>query len=77
MIFRERTAPSIDLNFFGTAIVLAIIGCVLVYSATFFNEPGLGTFKKQMLWVAIGIVLAVVIMMVDYHILFDVAPIRT
>jgi rod shape determining protein RodA len=75
MMFRERTTPSIDLNFLGTAIVLAIIGCVLVYSATFFTEPTLNTFKKQMLWVVVGLVLAIVIMMIDYHVLFDVAPI--
>jgi rod shape determining protein RodA len=75
MIFRERTTPAVDLNFLGTAIVLAIIGCLLVYSATFFNEPGLGTFKKQMLWVAIGLTLAIIIMMIDYHVLFDIAPI--
>ncbi|HEX2059640.1 MAG TPA: rod shape-determining protein RodA [Thermoanaerobaculia bacterium] len=75
MIFRERVTPNVDLNFLGTAIVLAIIGCMLVYSATFFNEPNLGTFKRQMLWVAIGIALAIIILFVDYHVLFDVAPI--
>ena len=75
MIFRDRTTPNVDLNFLGTAIVLAIIGCMLVYSATFFNEPNLGTFKRQMLWVVIGLVLAIIILMVDYHVLFDVAPI--
>lgn len=75
MIFRERTSTAIDLNFFGTALVLATIGCLLVYSATFFTEPNLTTFKKQMLWVVIGLVLAIIIMMIDYHILFDVAPI--
>lgn len=75
MIFRERTTPSFDFNFIGTALVLAMIGCLLVYSATFFNEPNLGTFKKQMLWVAIGLALAIIIMMIDYHVLFDIAPI--
>ena len=75
MIFRERTSPTFDFNFIGTALVLAMIGCLLVYSATFFNEPNLGTFKRQMLWVVIGLILAIVIMMIDYHVLFDVAPI--
>ena len=74
MIFGDRR-PSIDLNFLGTALVLAIIGCVLVYSATFFSEPGLGTFKRQMIWVTIGLALALLILLVDYHVLFDVAPI--
>jgi rod shape determining protein RodA len=74
MIFGENR-PRVDLNFLGTAIVLAAIGCLLVYSATFFNEPGLGTFKRQILWACIGLALAIVIITVDYHILFDIAPI--
>ena len=75
MIFRDRTAPTVDFNFLGTALVLAMIGCLLVYSATFFNEPSLSTFKRQIMWVAIGLMLAIIIMMIDYHILFDIAPI--
>jgi rod shape determining protein RodA len=75
MISRDRTAPRVDFNFIGTALVLAMIGCLLVYSATFFNEPGLSTFKRQIMWVAIGLMLAIIIMMIDYHILFDIAPI--
>src|SRR5690349_4223065 len=75
MIFSERTTPRVDFNFLGTALVLACIGCLLVYSATYFNEPNLGTFKRQILWVAIGLALALMIMMIDYHILFDIAPI--
>jgi rod shape determining protein RodA len=75
MIFRERTGPNVDLNFIGTALVLAAIGCMLVYSATFFTDPTLNTVKKQVMWVAIGLVLAIIIMMIDYHVLFDIAPI--
>lgn len=75
MIFRDRGGPNIDWNFLGTAIVLACIGCLLVYSATFYSEPSLATAKKQVLWVVIGIVLMTAFMLVDYHILFDIAPI--
>jgi rod shape determining protein RodA len=75
MIFRDRGGPNIDWNFLGTAIVLACIGCLLVYSATFYSEPSLATAKKQVLWVVIGIVLMIAFMLVDYHILFDIAPI--
>lgn len=75
MIFRDRTAPTIDWNFIGTAFVLACIGCLLVYSATFYSEPGLSTFKRQMIWVGIGIALMIIFMVVDYHVMFDVAPI--
>lgn len=75
MIFRDRTTPNVDLNFLGTAIVLAMVGCLLVYSATFFNEENLSTFKRQILWTCIGLILALLILTVDYHVLFDIAPI--
>jgi rod shape determining protein RodA len=75
MMFGDRATPRVDLNFLGTAIVLAMIGCLLVYSATFFNEPNLSTFKRQILWVVIGLILALIILTVDYHVLFDIAPI--
>jgi rod shape determining protein RodA len=74
MIFRDR-GPSIDWNFLGTAVVLALIGVLLVYSATYYGDPSLSTAKKQVLWVAIGLALMVAFMAVDYHVLFDIAPI--
>ncbi len=75
MTDRERTLPSLDLNFIGTALVIAAVGCLLVYSATYFTDPALNTFRKQVLWVGIGIALMILFMVIDYHILFDVAPI--
>ena len=71
----ERDLPTLDWNFIGTALVIATVGCLLIYSATYFNEPGLGTFKKQLLWMLIGIILMVIFIVVDYHVLFDIAPI--
>jgi rod shape determining protein RodA len=75
MIFRDRTTPSVDWNFIGTALLLAAVGCLLVYSATYYGEPELRTFKRQIMWAAIGIALMVAFMLVDYHVMFDVAPI--
>ena len=75
MIFRDRIRPNLDLNFLGTALVLAIVGCLLVYSATYYSDPGLGLFKRQILWVAIGLALMIAFMVIDYHIFFDIAPI--
>jgi rod shape determining protein RodA len=74
-MIRERTLPSIDLNFLGTAIVLAAIGCLLIYSATWFGDPTLSIFKRQIMWIAIGMLLLAACAFVDYHILFDIAPI--
>jgi rod shape determining protein RodA len=75
MIFRDRTSPNVDWNFLGTALVLAIIGCLIVYSATYYGDPSLTIFKRQILWVAIGLILMTIFMVVDYHVLFDIAPI--
>jgi rod shape determining protein RodA len=74
-MIRERSLPTLDLNFIGTALVIAAVGCVLVYSATYFNDPGLGIFKKQLLWIGIGLVLMMIFIFVDYHVIFDIAPI--
>ena len=75
MIIRERAMPSVDLNFIGTAIVIALIGIVLIYSATWFTQPGLTIVKRQLLWVGIGIALMILFIVVDYHVMIDIAPI--
>lgn len=75
MILRDRFFPNVDLNFIGTALVIAAIGCVLIYSATWFTDPNLTVVKRQLIWVAIGIILLVAFLVIDYHVLFDIAPI--
>jgi rod shape determining protein RodA len=74
-MIRERSFSTLDLNFLGTALVIAAIGCRLIYSATYFSDPGLQTLRKQVLWVGIGVALAILFLFVDYHVFFDVAPI--
>ena len=71
----RRLLPSLDLNFLGTALVIAAIGCMLIYSATYFGDPSLNILRKQLLWMAIGLVLMSIFVTVDYHVLFDIAPI--
>ena len=74
-MLRPRSFSLPDLNFLGTALVLSAIGLTLIYSATYFNDPGLGIVHKQILWMVIGLCLMTVFLFVDYHVLFDVAPI--
>jgi rod shape determining protein RodA len=74
-MIRERLLPTLDLNFLGTALVISAIGSLLVYSATYFNDPGLGIFRRQLIWVAIALVLMAIFTIIDYHIFFDIAPI--
>src|SRR3954451_1478777 len=70
-----RTFSKLDFNFLGTALVIAAVGCLLIYSATYFDDPGLGISRKQLLWLAIGFVLMLFCLFVDYHVFFDIAPI--
>jgi rod shape determining protein RodA len=63
----------IDLNFVGTVLVIAAIGSMLVYSATHFSTDA-PLFQKQLMWTAVGIILMIVCMTVDYHVLMDLAP---
>jgi len=74
-VMRDRALPTIDLNFLGTALTIAAVGCLLLYSATYFTDPGLSIFHRQLLWIAIGIGLMALFMFVDYHVFFDIAPI--
>jgi rod shape determining protein RodA len=74
-MIERRLLPTLDLNFLGTAIVIAAIGCMLIYSATYFGDPSLYIFRKQLLWMAIALVLMAIFIVVDYHVLFDIAPI--
>jgi len=71
----RRLVSTLDLNFLGTALVISAIGSLLIYSATFFSDPSLAIFHRQLLWVAIAIVLMFIFVFIDYHVLFDIAPV--
>jgi rod shape determining protein RodA len=69
----SRTVSRIDLNLLGTALVIAAVGCLLVFSATHFG-PEAPLFQKQILWSSIGIMLMIVMIAVDYHVLMEISP---
>src|SRR5713226_8357256 len=69
----SRTFSRLDLNLLITALLLAGIGCLLVYSATYFG-PDAPTFRKQLVWTAIGIVLMLACIVIDYHLLLEASP---
>src|SRR6185295_13519137 len=69
----SRTISRLDLNLLTTALLIAAIGCLLVYSATYFG-PEAPLFRKQVMWTLIGIGLMVVFIAIDYHLLMEVAP---
>jgi rod shape determining protein RodA len=73
-MIRARALSALDINFIGTAMAILAIGCMLIYSATYFTDPNLNLLRKQFLWVAIGAALMLLFMIVDYHVFFDIAP---
>ncbi len=69
----QRTVSRVDLNLLTTALIIAAIGCMLVYSATH-SVADAPLFRKQVLWTSIGILLMLLFIFVDYHALMEIAP---
>ena len=67
-----RSARSMDIPLVLTVIALAVFGLIMLYSASFdfsFNEYGSSTymFVRQVKWLGLGIVVALVLSLFDYH----------
>ena len=61
-----------DFILVGSAVVLSLIGAVMVYSATRVEQLDAGGdpkfyLKRQLAWLAIGLVVMVVVALIDYH----------
>src|SRR6195952_5904331 len=68
---RLRLPPSIDGGLILPALLLAAIGLATVHSAS--SEMAVDYFPRQAGWVAIGLVLMVIVMSIDYHVLLDLS----
>src|SRR5436305_9716933 len=68
---RLRLLSSIDGGLILSALVLAAIGLATVHSAS--SEMPVDYFPRQAGWVAIGLVLMVIVMSIDYHVLLDLS----
>jgi rod shape determining protein RodA len=66
---RLRLLSSIDGGLMLSVLVLAAIGLATVHSAS--SELPVDYFPRQAAWVAVGLVLLVAAMSVDYHVLLD------
>src|SRR5713226_1062368 len=69
----ERTLSRLNINLLATALIIAAVGCMLVYSATHFNQDA-PLFRKQIIWTLIGALLMIVFIAVDYHALMEISP---
>src|SRR5947199_1010476 len=53
----ERTLSRLNLNLLITALLIAAVGCMLVYSATYSSPESAPLFRKQIIWTSIGLLL--------------------
>ena len=70
---RKREFKNMEWGILVVAIVLSIIGLIALFSATqgsFHDE-----FKKQIIWMAISIVLMVIVMLINYETLVKLSPV--
>ena len=56
-----------------SAILLCIVGCVALYSAT--QSDDLGSFRRQLIWIAVSLVIMIAVTFIDYEILIKLSPI--
>jgi rod shape determining protein RodA len=70
MRFRFR---DVDWLLLGLAVAIAIIGVVEIYSTTQ-HSAFQGQFKRQIYWLVLSIVLALLISHLDYHFLLEQTP---
>ena len=68
----QRPTRSADVALILTVLALAVFGLIMLYSASFdfsFNEYGSSTymFVRQVKWLGLGIVVAFVLSLFDYH----------
>jgi cell division protein FtsW len=70
--FSRNWARGLDVPLVMTVTALLVFGLIMLYSASFdfsFNEYGSATymFTRQMRWLALGLLAAIVISLFDYH----------
>jgi rod shape determining protein RodA len=70
----ERTLSRLDVNLLTVTLIIAAVGCMLVFSAVH-NSPDAPLFSRQILWTLIGIALMIVFIAVDYHALMEISPV--
>lgn len=74
-IFNYRNLKRIDWIFTGLALLLAVIGLVVLFSASRGITAGMPYYAKQAAFFFVGLVLALLIMCIDSRFLVSIAPV--
>lgn len=72
----RKTLNFRDFDWFllGLAVLIAALGVVEIYSTTA-HTPALATqYRKQIYWILLGIVTALVVSRIDYHVVVEQSP---
>lgn len=70
---RRKMLKNVEWWILVCAIILCIIGCTALFSAT--QESNYDEFKKQIIWLVISIIAMIVVMFIDYEVLVKISPI--
>ncbi|MBI4445382.1 MAG: rod shape-determining protein RodA [Acidobacteria bacterium] len=69
-MINRRIIGHFDFFLFGTAVVLALLGVLGIFSATIHGGPD-NAFLRQIAWLGVGIATCLIMVSVDYHFLAD------
>ena len=70
---RKKMLKNVEWWILVCAIILSIIGCVALFSAT--QESNYDEFKKQIIWLVVSIIIMIIVMFIDYEVLVKISPI--
>ena len=66
----RRYFGNLDWILLGSVLLVCAIGSVVIYSATV-GTPAAGAFQRQLAWLALGLVMLLVVLAIDYHTLSE------
>ena len=69
---KKKMLKNVEWTVLICSILLVIIGCVALYSATI--ETTSQEFNKQIIWLIISIPIVIIVMVIDYEILAKLSP---
>ncbi len=70
---RKRELKNMEWGLLIVAIILTTIGLIALFSAT--QETEYSEFKKQIIWLAVSIIMMVIVMLINYETLVKLSPI--
>ncbi len=63
----QRWFTNIPWGIVGIVAVIALIGLTAVYSATYTSRGPSSLYYKQLVWIAVGLIMMVLVLIADYH----------